>query len=66
MAFSVPGRTPVQVAEMPDGKRYFRVLRTITRGGCRRHVPRAEFAVVALGCRICERRDCEQRARRGG
>ncbi|MGW8849118.1 short-chain fatty acyl-CoA regulator family protein [Streptomyces xiamenensis] len=90
-AFSAPGRTLTQVAEMPDGKRYFWVARTITRGGFGHHAPRAEFAValgcelrhahrlvyaggiavndpqaatpIGLGCRICERRDCAQRAR---
>ncbi|MFI9645786.1 short-chain fatty acyl-CoA regulator family protein [Streptomyces sp. NPDC052040] len=90
-AFSAPGRILTQVAEMPDGKRYFWVARTITRGGFGHHTPRAEFAValgcelrhahrlvyaegialddpraatpIGLGCRICERRDCAQRAR---
>ncbi|WP_019436010.1 MULTISPECIES: short-chain fatty acyl-CoA regulator family protein [Streptomyces] len=90
-AFSAPGRTLTQVAEMPDGKRYFWVARTITRGGFGHHAPRAEFAValgcelrhahrlvyaegialtdpraatpIGLGCAICERRDCPQRAR---
>ncbi|RSO06902.1 Cro/Cl family transcriptional regulator [Streptomyces sp. WAC 06783] len=90
-AFSAPGRILTQVAEMPDGKRYFWVARTITRGGFGHHAPRAEFAValgcelrhahrlvyaegvalddpraatpIGLGCRICERRDCAQRAR---
>jgi predicted transcriptional regulator/transcriptional regulator with XRE-family HTH domain len=90
-AFSAPGRILTQVAEMPDGKRYFWVARTLTRGGYGHHAPRAEFAValgcelrhahrlvyaegialddpraatpIGLGCRICERRDCAQRAR---
>ncbi|MEU4090285.1 short-chain fatty acyl-CoA regulator family protein [Streptomyces aureus] len=90
-ALSAPGRTLTQVAEMPDGKRYFWIARTITRGGFGHHTPRAEFAValgcelrhahrlvyaegvalddpraatpIGLGCRICERRDCAQRAR---
>ncbi|NNN32036.1 DUF2083 domain-containing protein [Streptomyces sp. S3(2020)] len=90
-AFSAPGRILTQVAEMPDGKRYFWIARTITRGGFGHHAPRAEFAValgcelrhahrlvyaegialddpraatpIGLGCRICERRDCAQRAR---
>ncbi|MYU20525.1 helix-turn-helix transcriptional regulator [Streptomyces sp. SID8352] len=90
-AFSAPGRILTQVAEMPDGKRYFWVARTITRGGFGHRAPRAEFAValgcelrhahrlvyaegialddsraatpIGLGCRICERRDCAQRAR---
>lgn len=90
-AFSAPGRILTQVAEMPDGKRYFWLARTVTRGGFGHHAPRAEFAValgcelrhahrlvhaegialddpraatpIGLGCRICERRDCAQRAR---
>ncbi|MFH8635156.1 short-chain fatty acyl-CoA regulator family protein [Streptomyces lydicus] len=90
-AFSSPGRILTQVAEMPDGKRYFWVARTVTRGGAGHHAPRAEFAIalgcelrhahrlvyaegvalddpraatpIGLGCRICERRDCAQRAR---
>ncbi|MEW1864421.1 short-chain fatty acyl-CoA regulator family protein [Streptomyces sp. NPDC088194] len=90
-AFSSPGRILTQVAEMPDGKRYFWVARTVSRGGAGHHAPRAEFAValgcelrhahrlvyaegialddpraatpIGLGCRICERRDCAQRAR---
>ncbi|MEV5510997.1 short-chain fatty acyl-CoA regulator family protein [Streptomyces orinoci] len=90
-AFSAPGRILTQVAEMPDGKRYFWIARTITRGGFGHQAPRAEFAValgcelrhahrlvyaegialddprattpIGLGCRICERRDCAQRAR---
>ncbi|MEU7581372.1 short-chain fatty acyl-CoA regulator family protein [Streptomyces sp. NPDC041068] len=90
-AFSAPDRILTQVAEMPDGKRYFWVARTVTRGGFGHHAARAEFAValgcelrhahrlvyaegialddpraatpIGLGCRICERRDCAQRAR---
>ncbi|MFE3943815.1 short-chain fatty acyl-CoA regulator family protein [Streptomyces sp. NPDC059118] len=90
-AFSSPGRILRQVAEMPDGKRYFWVARTVTRGGFGHRAPHAEFAValgcevrhagrlvysegmplddpravtpIGLGCRICERRDCAQRAR---
>ncbi|MGW8375078.1 short-chain fatty acyl-CoA regulator family protein [Streptomyces sp. ODS28] len=90
-AFSAPGRILTQVAEMPDGKRYFWIARTVVRGGFGHHAPRAEFAVtlgcelrhahrlvyaeglaldahraatpIGLGCTICERRDCAQRAR---
>ncbi|SCE08398.1 hypothetical protein GA0115251_14024 [Streptomyces sp. TverLS-915] len=90
-AFSAPGRILTQVAEMPDGKRYFWIARTLVRGGLGHHAPRAEFALalgcelrhahrlvyaegialddpraatpIGLGCRICERRDCAQRAR---
>ncbi|MGW9299360.1 short-chain fatty acyl-CoA regulator family protein [Streptomyces cyaneofuscatus] len=90
-AFSAPGRILTQVAEMPDGKKYFWVARTVTRGGFGHRAPRADFAValgcelrhahrlvyaeglapddprsvtpIGLGCRICERQDCAQRAR---
>jgi hypothetical protein len=90
-AFSTPGRILTQVAEMPDGKRYFWIARMVTRGGVGHRSPRADFAValgcelrhahrlvyaqgvalddpraatpIGLGCRICERRDCAQRAR---
>ncbi|GGK28895.1 DNA-binding protein [Pilimelia terevasa] len=90
-AFAAPGRILTQVAEMPDGKRYFWIARTVTRGGHGHHHPRSTFAValgcelrhahrlvysegvalddaraatpIGLGCRICERRDCAQRAR---
>ncbi|MFJ8431153.1 short-chain fatty acyl-CoA regulator family protein [Kitasatospora sp. NPDC094019] len=90
-AFSSPGRILTQVAEMPDGKRYFWIARTVSHGGWGHRAPRSEFAValgcelrhahrlvyaegvavnapgaatpIGLGCRICERRDCAQRAR---
>ncbi|MFJ4094351.1 short-chain fatty acyl-CoA regulator family protein [Kitasatospora sp. NPDC089913] len=90
-AFSSPGRILTQVAEMPDGKRYFWIARTVSHGGYGRRTARGEFAValgcelrhahrlvyaegvavnapgaatpIGLGCRICERRDCAQRAR---
>ncbi|MGK4579175.1 short-chain fatty acyl-CoA regulator family protein [Kitasatospora sp. HPMI-4] len=90
-AFSAPGRILTQVAEMPDGKRYFWIARTVTHGGFGHRAPRSEFAValgcelrhahrlvyaegvaldgrqaatpIGLGCRICERTDCAQRAR---
>ncbi|MFD8086042.1 short-chain fatty acyl-CoA regulator family protein, partial [Kitasatospora sp. NPDC059722] len=90
-AFSAPGRILTQVAEMPDGKRYFWIARTVSHGGHGHRAPRAEFAValgcelrhahrlvyadgivlddpraatpIGLGCRICERTDCVQRAR---
>ncbi|MGI5447616.1 short-chain fatty acyl-CoA regulator family protein [Streptomyces sp. CA-243310] len=50
-AFSSPGRILTQVAEMPDGKKYFWIARTVTRGGFGHHAPRADFA-VALGCEL--------------
>ncbi|MER8187293.1 short-chain fatty acyl-CoA regulator family protein [Kitasatospora sp. NPDC094015] len=90
-AFAAPGRILTQVAEMPDGKRYFWAATTVTRGGRGHRAPRTTFAValgcelrhahrlvysegialddphaatpIGLGCRICERQDCVQRAR---
>ncbi|MEV6346478.1 short-chain fatty acyl-CoA regulator family protein [Actinoplanes sp. NPDC051851] len=90
-AFSSPGRILTQVAEMPDGKRYFWLARTVVHGGRGHHSPRSTFAValgcelrharrlvysdglaldnprgvipIGLGCQICERQDCAQRAR---
>ena len=50
-AFSAPGRILTQVAEMPDGKSYFWVARTVTRGGFGHRAPRADFA-VGLGCEL--------------
>ncbi|MEU8775576.1 short-chain fatty acyl-CoA regulator family protein [Streptomyces sp. NPDC048606] len=50
-AFSAPGRILTQVAEMPDGKKYFWIARTVTRGGFGHHAPRADFA-IALGCEL--------------
>ncbi|MGF1425258.1 short-chain fatty acyl-CoA regulator family protein [Kitasatospora sp. LaBMicrA B282] len=90
-AFSSPGRILTQVAEMPDGKRYFWIARTVSHGGFGHRAPRSEFAValgcelrhahrlvyaegitldarsaatpIGVGCRLCERTDCAQRAR---
>ncbi|MFI9271245.1 short-chain fatty acyl-CoA regulator family protein [Kitasatospora sp. NPDC052896] len=90
-AFSAPGRILTQVAEMPDGKRYFWAATTVTRSGPGHGAPRTTFALalgcelrhahrlvysegvalddpraatpIGLGCRICERQDCVQRAR---
>lgn len=50
-AFSQPGRILTQVAEMPDGTRFFGLARTIERGGGGYHEPRKVFA-VGLGCEV--------------
>ncbi|MDT0306446.1 short-chain fatty acyl-CoA regulator family protein, partial [Streptomyces sp. DSM 44917] len=89
-AFAAPGQVHVQIAAMPDGRRYLWTARTVTRnrGGWRR--PGRTFAVglgceirhaarlvysdgldlantaadtpIGMGCRVCERLDCAQRA----
>ena len=89
-AFASPGRIHVQVAAMPDGRRYLWTARALTRHrggwgepgktfaiglGCEiRHASRlvysdgldlanASAAVpIGMGCRLCERTDCPQRA----
>ncbi len=88
-AFLTPGMVRVQFNEMPDGRRYFSVARTIwdRRGGFRaatslhavgigcevRYAKRLVYAdgidlenaepiPVGVACRVCERRDCVQRA----
>ncbi|RSN44909.1 Cro/Cl family transcriptional regulator [Amycolatopsis sp. WAC 04197] len=89
-AFSSPGRIVTQVAELPDGKKYFWLARTVNRTvgghgdpgktfaiglGCElRHATRlvysdgialgADAAVtpIGMGCKVCERPACPQRA----
>ena len=89
-AFATPGRVHVQVAAMPDGRRYLWTARTVVRApggwgrpgkvfaiglGCElRHAPRLVYSAgldladesaatpIGLGCRICERDTCPQRA----
>ncbi|MYS82539.1 short-chain fatty acyl-CoA regulator family protein [Embleya scabrispora] len=89
-AFSSPGRILTQIATMPDGRSYFWIARTVTRGlpgwnapgatfavalGCElRHAHRLTYAdghalddpraatPIGMGCRVCERHDCTQRA----
>ena len=48
-AFSRPGEIMTQWLELPDGKRFFSVARTVTAGGGQFGQPRIERA-VALGC----------------
>jgi predicted transcriptional regulator len=50
-AFSQPGRIITQVAEMPDGTRFFGIARTIERGARGFLRPRKIFA-IGLGCEI--------------
>lgn len=89
-AFANPGRVLVQLAEMPDGRTYLCVARTVSRGqggygalnktfavalGCDlRHADRLVYArgldlksreartPIGVGCKICEREACPQRA----
>ena len=89
-AFETPGRFLRQLAETPDGVRYFCLARDVSKPGGRFRAPvrrfaiglgceightdalvyadgmdlsrRADFDPIGISCRICERRDCHQRA----
>ena len=87
-AFETPGQFLRQLAETPDGVRYFCLSRDVTKPGgaflapVRRyaiglgcevtHAPslvyadgldlKGRFEPIGISCRICERRDCHQRA----
>ncbi|WP_418154617.1 short-chain fatty acyl-CoA regulator family protein [Actinoalloteichus caeruleus] len=89
-AFGSPGRVLTQIAELPDGKKYFWIARTVSRTtgghgdpgktfvvglGCelphaRRLVysdglalgEEARVTPIGMGCRVCERPACPQRA----
>ncbi|WP_067479401.1 short-chain fatty acyl-CoA regulator family protein [Actinomadura hibisca] len=88
-AFSTLGDLHTQVAEMPDGRRYFWVARTIRHRPRRHGKPGRVFSIglgcelrhahrlvytdgldltrpattpIGLGCKVCERTDCAQRA----
>ncbi|HSW06562.1 helix-turn-helix domain-containing protein [Aquabacterium sp.] len=50
-AFAQPGRILTQVAEMPDGTRFFGIARTIERGGGGFKASRKLFA-IGLGCEL--------------
>lgn len=50
-AFAQPGRILTQIAEMPDGTRFFGIARTVERGGGGFLKPRKVFA-IGLGCEI--------------
>ena len=90
MAFLTSGRIRAQLSRMPDGKTYFCIARTVTKGGGGHHLPPSNYAVelgceiayarelvyaegisiehdgatvpVGVGCRMCERMTCRQRA----
>lgn len=56
-AFAQPGRILTQVAEMPDGSRFFGIARTIERhGGGGFRAPRKQFA-IGLGCDLAHARE---------
>ncbi|WP_394619010.1 short-chain fatty acyl-CoA regulator family protein [Lentzea sp. JNUCC 0626] len=50
-AFSAPGRVHTQIAELPDGKKYFWIARTISRQAGGHHDPGKTF-VIGLGCEL--------------
>jgi XRE family transcriptional regulator, fatty acid utilization regulator len=50
-AFASPGRVLTQIAEMPDGRRYFWIARTVSRRRGGWHTPTKTFA-VGLGCEL--------------
>ena len=55
-AFSQPGRILAQVAEMPDGTRFFGIARTTRRGGGGWQARRKLFA-IGLGCELSHARE---------
>jgi len=55
-AFALPGRILTQVAEMPDGTRFFGLARTIERGGGGFQARRKLFA-IGLGCELAHARE---------
>jgi hypothetical protein len=55
-AFSQPGRILTQVAEMPDGTRFFGIARSIERGGGGFQARRKLFA-IGLGCELSHARE---------
>ncbi|MGO4306873.1 short-chain fatty acyl-CoA regulator family protein [Cupriavidus sp. RAF12] len=55
-AFAQPGRILTQIAEMPDGIRYFGIARTIERGGGGYRTRRKLFA-IGLGCELAHARE---------
>ncbi len=52
-AFVQPGRILTQVAEMPDGTRYFGIARSVQRGGGSFAAPRKRFA-FGIGCELSQ------------
>ncbi|MFT4085650.1 MAG: acetate metabolism transcriptional regulator RamB [Gordonia sp. (in: high G+C Gram-positive bacteria)] len=88
--FGSPGKILTQIAEMPDGRDYFWISRTVERRAARygqspktfaigmgcelRHAgrivysdgleigPQARVTPIGAGCRVCDRKNCAQRA----
>lgn len=56
-AFAQPGRMLTQIAEMPDGSRYFGIARTIERQGGGGFRSRRKLFAVGLGCDLAHARD---------
>ena len=50
-AFLAPDRINTQISEMPDGRRYFCIARTITKGDYRHNAPR-RYLSIGLGCAV--------------
>ena len=50
-AFEAPGRTLVQIAEMPDGVRYICVARAVTKSGGSHLAPSRHYA-LGIGCEL--------------
>lgn len=89
-AFETPGRWLRQLAETPDGVRYFCLARDVSKSGGAFNAPTRAYAIglgceirhasalvyadhmdiatasafepIGISCRICDRRDCHQRA----
>ena len=89
-AFTRPGQVLRQIAEMPDGRAYLWIARTVSSGSVGFRAPRKTFAVglgcdlsyaphtvyatgldlqdrefrtqIGMGCKVCERPACPQRA----
>jgi predicted transcriptional regulator len=89
-AFLHPEQINIQISQMPDGRRYFCIAKSITKHGHRHNAPRRHFSIgigcdiaharnrvyadgidlenpsqtvpVGVGCRICPRLECGQRA----
>jgi predicted transcriptional regulator/transcriptional regulator with XRE-family HTH domain len=50
-AFLTPGTIRTNVVQMPDGRAYFDIARTVSREGGGFHAPRTQYA-IAIGCAI--------------
>jgi len=56
-AFAQPGRILTQVAEMPDGSRFFGIARTIERHGSGGFRARRKHFAIGLGCDMAHARE---------